>query len=256
MPAGKMYIAKRSYNRTRQVKKPNRLIRSASTRMTISKSIGDAPRFFKRMGPAILISVQAGPTMKAIDQSTGAVATYVMNANQFNGDTTNGVSSCFAWKFKLEDVVAYTDFTTLFDQYKILGVQFKIDYISANNPNVSVGNIPIPEIYWVHDYDDDTPPADLQALQQYENCKYKKLTAEKQLTVFTRPKPSINMFKSTGTGIGFAQPSRKQIPWMDCSYINIEHYGFKFIINNLSKTVDVNYIRIQPKYYLGFKVAK
>jgi len=44
--------------------------------------------------------------------------------------------------------------------------------------------------------------------------------------------------------------------WIDLNNPDVEHYATKFAITNLCGSDDVAYIRIQLRYFMGFKDPK
>ena len=106
-----------------------------------------------------------------------------------NGGVTTNAASAFS--FKLSDLPQYTDFTALFDQYKITGV--KLDFIpfadnvswevASNGPTVAAPGGPL---MIATDYDDVTLPASASEMLSRQNVKVIPVGRRHQM--FLRPK--------------------------------------------------------------------
>lgn len=166
----------------------------------------------------------------------------------------NNVSFGLGCIFKLSDVVNYIEFTNLFDSYRIKGVSATIAMMAANQ----VGNGQwqyIPDLYYINDYDDGTPPPNYGVIQEYENCKVRKLSAEKTVKLYFKPKPTGVVYTGNPVVPGYANTAPGQ--WLDCSSANVEHYGLKMFVENYQTNLNgMPPIRIQFKYYLEFRTVR
>lgn len=113
-----------------------------------------------------------------------------------------------------------TEFTTLFDEYRInkVVVKFIPNFTGSDmNPNATFNSMP--NIYSIIDYDDQSTPANLDELLQYPSMK---LTRGNSIhtRVFT-PKVSLDV---NGTG-GVAAKAKQ---WLDCAVSTVPHNGMKY----------------------------
>lgn len=136
-----------------------------------------------------------------------------------------------ALSFNLASLPNATEFTNLFDQYKIMKV--KLDFIpfgdtvnlpistmSGSTSLVSPGGPLITAI----DYDDNTTPGAASDLLQYQNSKVTPVP--RRLKMSLRPKFATEVYRSaTTTGYG------ARSGWLDTDYANIPHYGVKYYMN-------------------------
>lgn len=124
--------------------------------------------------------------------------------------------------FTLGDLPDVTDFTALYDQYKILGI--KVQWLPrGNSSDIGVqGNMA--RFFSVIDRDDDAPPASIDQLTQYESLKVTG-TQHVHKRYF---KPSVR--REVATGIGTTANEVAMSPWIDVTNTNVKHYGIKIAV--------------------------
>lgn len=159
----------------------------------------------------------------------GAIYPYIRKANftQILSSNTAPVFGAFA--FKLSDFPNYTEFTGLYDQYRVVkvDVQFLALTIGITNTN-SAGSIVItcPRFLTVLDYDDSTAPSAMDDLRQYNNCIAVN-GSESFIRSFTPA--SLELGYISGIANSYAPVYKK---WHDLSGSNIPHYGIKYGLDN------------------------
>lgn len=156
--------------------------------------------------------------------------------------------------FQLSDVPSYTEFTSLFDSYRIKGVKYQfvpvfneasVQPTTFATPSDRYG---LPMINYVIDQDGPLlAPTSENQLLEYATCK--RMILDKQKSIYIR-NPRVEI--AVGTGVTATAAEGKAGQWIDCSAPNVEHYGLKYWIpeENLSKSVA---IRVYITYYLQFK---
>lgn len=183
----------------------------------------------------------------------------------------NGNDANFSHTFRLTDIQNYTELTALFDQYRINGCLFKLiprqntlhyqtaPGVAGSPPTLNTdfggtnlfgtSNFGFPEICTVIDYDDDTNPANVQELMQYNN--FKRTLAVRPHTRYLKPRIKVD---ATNTGILLTKK------WIDCDNNGLKHYGIKGTISNVPSisptgTSDhpVMYCDLEVVHYVSFK---
>lgn len=136
-----------------------------------------------------------------------------------NGGATTNAATAFS--FKLTDLPQYTDFTNLFDQYKITGV--KLDFIPfADNVSWEVASngaavsAPGGPLMIAADYDDVSVPASASDMLSRQNVKV--VPVGRRYQMFIRPK--FNDVANSTTVV----PARG---FIDCDTATAPHYGIK-----------------------------
>lgn len=133
-----------------------------------------------------------------------------------------GTAGANGYAFALADLTSYTEFTNLFDQYKITGV--KLDFIPfADNISWQVANngagisAPGGPLLISADHDDSTPPASANEMLQKQTTKV--IPVGRRYRMFIKPKFNV----ATYSGGGIAPASG----WLDTGSVSVPHYGAK-----------------------------
>jgi len=160
-------------------------------------------------------------------------------------------------KFQLDDVINPTDFTALYDRYKITGV--KITFIPLANQAYAAlsttGNSQtstLPTIVTAIDYDDSGVPNNSLTLLEKMDSKVRRL--DKPFSVYIKnPKVSSTVNAESGN----VSAVISNAGYINTANDDVNFRGFKFYIRDMyapdSAGKQNSLIRIQTKYYLKFK---
>lgn len=167
-----------------------------------------------------------GVTVTADGTNLGTGANSVTNITYFSG-------VAYATLNSLPD---FTDFTDLFDQYKINGFELCIRPFQTTECTSTVaGQPPLSAImYWCMDFDDATPfAASNSGLQKMrERQSYTERTLFKNQPVRITCSPRIAMAAYSGSA--FSDYANIKPTWIDSASPDVQHYGIKFIIQVFS----------------------
>lgn len=151
----------------------------------------------------------------------------------------------------LSNVVNNSEFTTLFDQYRINAIVLKfIPRLNMVQVPTVVGQAPInniPTLHWVYDYDDANAPSNVDELLQYNN--YRCCNFDKTVTMKIKPRFSLAAYSGAFTSYKPASG------WLDCASPSIQHYGVKFAVDSFTAGQFIDFI-IRPIYYLSFRYVR
>lgn len=169
--------------------------------------------------------------------------------------------------FQLSQLPSDTDFTNLYEQYKISGVKMKF-YQPYQNGAASmttqagstVTTQPMIRMHSAFDPNDNSS-AGISALQQYSTYRCQELTSPtigKQgcLKFFYRPKVAALVANASLVASGYGSPKSM---WLDCDYPSIVHYGFKWAFEPIYSDgtafqfTQAIQIPVSLTYYLKFK---
>lgn len=149
-----------------------------------------------------------------------------------------------ACTFSLGDVPSYSEFTALFDQYKIAGVSYR--WVISRDPMVATTKN-YPRLTWVHDYDDDATPS-ATSLPQYPKMREFWFTDNRQATKWRYIRPARSALEyETATATAY-RPQWKG--FIDAASSDSKHYCLKFGIQALQSGMSVY---LQCRYYMVFK---
>ena len=192
---------------------------------------------------------------------------YSRYGNLFTVSATSGSEYDITNTFSLDQVKTYSDFTSLYDKFKITGVQVIISMIS--NPNATLAPAPVantnvngatqyvnqqnfyPRLWYVQD-PDDAASISIDALKERQGVKFKVLKPNAPIKIFVKPSVLVQTYKtSVSTGYG---PKRM---WLDVATgLSVPHYALKMAIDNCGyawQSTGPPQFRIEYKYYLAFK---
>lgn len=137
----------------------------------------------------------------------------------------------YAFSFAISDLPNSTEFTNLYDHYKLGMVEMIFELVTSSFTASPVESNALPTILITPDYDNATAPGSISVIQQYGQCERFTFSASKP--TFSRrivPRFPTAVVATTGgviVGAGVATPG-----FLDCSYSSVPHYGLKFWISN------------------------
>jgi len=174
----------------------------------------------------------------------------VGSANVF---TLNNLLSqnSFNFNFSLSSLRNSTDFTNLFDQYRIDKVDLYFRLV--NNPDAqtstTVASSYFPTLWYVKDVDDVTSMT-VADMQEKQGVKRVIMNPQTLVKISVVPKFQKMVYQTlTNTGYGPASG------WLDCIDTNVPHYALKTVFNVPATGVDWN-VEVQAKYHCSFKGAQ
>jgi hypothetical protein len=151
-----------------------------------------------------------------------------------------GAGVGFGYSFALDQLPNYTDFTNLFDSYRI----DRVDAIILGSGNAL-------QVYSAADYDDAVAPSGIADMLERQNVVVKTVTVNNPngWRMSLVPRAPIE-------GAGGAGPQMSPVgTWVDCADASLQYFGLKFWIQPLTGTV-----ALQPSlvltYHLSFRAAK
>lgn len=150
-----------------------------------------------------------------------------------------------------------TEFTALFDQYRIDNVKIKVFY--TNNISNATGavstfqQIALPTGQFCTDYDDSVPPSSQGELLQRPETKLLQFNTNGPL-VFNVPKPEMAQTVNAQTGINSVAAKNG---WIDCGQTDVNNYGWKVWLeqfgSNTAGGLQQGYFQFYFTYDLSFK---
>lgn len=169
--------------------------------------------------------------------------------------------------FTLNDVISYSDFTVLFDQYRIKKVTltFRITTMATSaapgaGAAVTADNLLTnPTIFWFVDQDDSIAPTTAD-MRERMGVRSRQLLPGRPVTLtVNRPRVDTVVFNAVGgsAAVGLGKPSQ----WFDISQTNIPHQGIKWMIADfdarpLAGSTPTWQVTVEKKYWLEFKQVR
>jgi len=150
--------------------------------------------------------------------------------------------------FALNRVSNYTEFTTLFDEYRICAVE--VDFKPMYNMQVisAINNVITLFLYTVIDYDDNAAPTSISQLEEYDSCVVTNFNQSCKRII--RPKLATAVYDGTAN---WAYASTRQ-PWVDCGNAAVQWFGLKLAIEaGASGQTNLQTWQISVKYYIELR---
>lgn len=164
-----------------------------------------------------------------------------------------------AAEFMLNQLPNYTEFTNLYDQYKITKIVCKLIPMLNGNGNVPVAyaqtdTVSSPSnpglLISVLDYDDATPLSLIGDYLQYQNVRKQPAIMNRTHTRVIVPRVRKNVLQ----GGGGDMPAMIGKPgWIDCQYANIPHYGLKLFLDTHTGGAFAQTYQLMTTFYVKFK---
>lgn len=256
-----MVFKSRPLKRKTAPRRRRRPVRYAGKR--IPASIPSLTHVFKRFGEQIVISNTGNGIPDIQGPTVAGWGIGTPTPDVFQGTSQFGITA----SFRLNQLLNFTEFTNLYDRYKIVGVKLKFMYQSATAQDQLVlgGTAPVtnnvlPVLDHTFDIDDDAMPLFRSTVQQHAYCKTQILQANQPFKKYLKPRTRAAQFVSqvdgvTSLGYGIGQKSL----WIDCAASSLPHYGLKMWMSSwpydASKTTQQAHgcLTIQPVFYVAFK---
>ncbi len=140
--------------------------------------------------------------------------------------STSAADGLYADNFSLANLSENASFTSIFDQYRL--VQVELELVAVTQPQVTAAtSMAYAFCAVVVDYDDASALASFSLALNYSN--FSILPPGRGLRKVI--KPHVNLETNTSS-----QVANQVSPWLDCSDINVPHFGFKFAVKQSTST--------------------
>lgn len=235
MPRSRSRSPYSSIYSSRYGRAPSRITASMSTR---SRSRSRSSRSYYPLYRGPKVNIRGIHSFKRFHNYTGITLV--------NGTTnTYGVLN-----FRLEDIPSYTEFTNLFDCFRIKRI--KVMFIPTSNvtlsPDTAANDVfksteYANRLFTVLDFNDSTAPTSIDTLRQYDTCR---MTPNNIIHKrYFKPKYSAEV------NLGSYQSSDH---WLEtATSADVVHLGIKYGITHQTLTVSNEVYKIETVFYMQFK---
>lgn len=138
-----------------------------------------------------------------------------------------------SYMFALNNLPNFSEFTTLFDQYKILGGKWTLipKSTEANVGSGAVASSEFNSIMSVLDFDDNNPPSSINDLVQYQS--YRVTRGNKVHSRYLKP-CAVQAFYNSPISTAYGP---KRNVWIDINNAGVPHYGIKYCIPQTASVI-------------------
>jgi len=161
-----------------------------------------------------------------------------------------GTNQSYRFYFRLSAVTAYTDFTNLYDMYKIRAV--KVSFIPMVNITSANESGYASLIYSTYDFNGESTTPSQAQIREYQYCKWSPYGKIHKRYFF----PRTTEFISGSQGSGLSTKVGPQ-NWISTNNPDIGYHGLIVNVSNVPSIAENEPIyKVEVKYYLSFKNTK
>ena len=171
-------------------------------------------------------------------------------------DIADGSATEFfnGFEFNMALLPNATDFTNLFDEYRITGARIRFilaaNLVSSSSGGVSAG--PILRLAW--DSTDSAIPGDMDVLRQHGDCQTYNLAKELVVEVYGRP--ALRSTAMDGTTADILVPSSGPV-WISTASADASHFGLKTGIDTIvTSSVAPAIVQVECKLFFDCRKLK
>jgi len=153
----------------------------------------------------------------------------------------------WAYAFNLQDLPNYTEFTALFDRWRIVNVEATLIY----QQSINTSTFCFPTLFASIDLNDASTPATLNQILERENTRVMPFSAAIAMhKISMKPRTLVQ-------GVAGSLAVEVKDAWADCLVPAQDFYGLKFWMQNYNSTVSGSAtIRLVFRYDLEFQTAR
>lgn len=148
-------------------------------------------------------------------------------------------------QIRFANVINSSEFSALYDQYVIDKV--KVQFWLKVDPGAQTATMAIaPKLYWYRDLDDQSL-ASQNDMRERSNSKIAVLRTDRPVTIWVKP----NVLNLVYRGVATSSYVPKFSQWLDMSATDVDHYGIKYNIDDLTTTAYK--VDVETTYYFRCK---
>jgi len=156
---------------------------------------------------------------------------------------------------RISDLPNYTEFTNLYDSFKITAIQ--ANFLPLSNITLAslesgfLTSLAYNRIFTVVDYNDRNVAGSIDLLRQYGNCRFSHGNVMHRR--FAHLKPTITIDQDSGSGSGVGIGNEVIQPWVSTASTATEFIGIKYGMEHNTIGSNIIAYKIELKVYLQFK---
>lgn len=140
--------------------------------------------------------------------------------------STSAADTTAGYSFTLAGLPNASEFTSLYDQYRINAVKLRLMPRGNSSELNSATGGGICSLFSVIDYDDAAAPTGgVNQMVQYQSLKVTR--SDKEHVRYFKPRINVGAINSVAGGVQNKMNTRG---WIDCDVSTTEHYGLKFVL--------------------------
>lgn len=159
-------------------------------------------------------------------------------------------------RMALTDVPNSSEFTTMFNEYRIDKVVYRITPVTWGSVPGTASQAPSAYVSW--DSNDATAPATSRQMMERDQCKLVDFIIGQPTYIVGVPRVAQAIY-SSGVTTSYGFPNNPKSLWLDTTSPSnsTPHYGLKMFFRNFVAIANAGTaLRIQPTYYMTFRSTR
>lgn len=205
----------------------------------------------RRPGRRLWRTSGSGGIRKKINQVTvGARVKTTRVAKTTLSYNNDGGDKFFSYTFRIDGLPNVSEFTSVFDQYKITAVKLHFVPRWTTSELYTTGvTLQMPNLVTAFDGSDAVIPTSVDNVLEYDSCRIHG-PLNKMITRVIYPSAATPVFRS-----GASSAYGRYGGWVDCAYPDVQFFGFRAALLGVP-TVNTFHVDVYATYYLEFRNTK
>lgn len=219
----------------------------------LGRTLRRVPKLFRRRRPRMMrkkTKNQIHNFVRYCDKDS----VYVTSALGPNLITETGSDQHLTYQFKLDNLVNPSDFTNLYDSYRINKITLMLEPLWDQSSAAGSLN-QNRRIRVVHDYTDAAPLTQEDDYLEYSNCKSYFPWSKRGIKITLYPKIKNVIENKDGGTNAYTTVSSNKV-WLDTDSDEVPHFGLKVFIPGSMAPTDLQLFRVRAKYHVSLKNSK
>jgi len=172
-----------------------------------------------------------------------------------------GTTYAGQFQFTFQDILGYTEFQAMFDQFKITKAVVNLQLVTNPDSTWVLGGPSVaapaqstnwfPKFWYIRDYDGGSADS-LAQIKERQGVKFFILRPNKEYRIALSPMVAVQTYR-TATTTGYAP---KKLYLDMANGVDVPHYGLNYVVDTLGIDPDNSYpfkIRYEIKFYFTCK---
>lgn len=187
------------------------------------------------------------PTSLAVANGPGATYRFVRSMDFTLTLPKAATDQGYALSFSLDDLPSSSEFTALFDRYRV----DQLDFVFLWEAGTAITTAQYPCLWIAADWDGVPSSPTLSTVMQYPGVRMHAFSYQRPTLQYTVKRPGILQTLAGGSNGAVVRS-----PWLDVSAPSVEHYGAIGFVNQYNSTASSGTIYFSIRAHLSFQAPR
>lgn len=183
------------------------------------------------------------PSTLAVATGPGATHTFLRSMDFTLSLPKGAVDQGYALSFALDDLPSYTEFTNLFDKYRV----DQLDCVFLWEAGNAITTAQSPCLWIAADWDGVSGSPTLSSVMQYPGVRMHAFSYQRPTFQYSIKRPAVLQTLAGGSNGAVVRS-----PWLATTAPSVEHYGLIGWVNQYNSTVGSGTIYFSLRAHLSF----